>query len=45
MVDSLQLFASEVSKVAQDVGINGKLGILKHKLVMLMDYGRRLRLM
>ncbi len=27
MVDSLQLFASEVSKVAQDVGINGKLGI------------------
>jgi len=27
MVDSLQLFASEVSKVARDVGINGKLGI------------------
>ena len=26
-MDSLQLFASEVSKVAQDVGINGKLGI------------------
>lgn len=27
MVDSLQLFALEVSKVARDVGINGKLGI------------------
>lgn len=27
MVDSLQLFASELSKVARDVGINGKLGI------------------
>ncbi|RKP29854.1 hypothetical protein METBISCDRAFT_27856 [Metschnikowia bicuspidata] len=27
MVNSLQLFASEVSKVARDVGINGKLGI------------------
>lgn len=27
MVDSLQLFAFEVSKVARDVGINGKLGI------------------
>lgn len=27
MVDLLQLFASEVSKVARDVGINGKLGI------------------
>ena len=27
MVNSLQLFAPEVSKVARDVGINGKLGI------------------